>query len=115
MAEAITARGGAVHEHTRALKVDDDARTVDTDRGTITAGDIVVATHQPFPKDGAYFARAEPWRSYAIAVRVAGAVPDGMYISTGDSTRSVRNTAAGLVIVGGEGHKVGHETDTGPR
>lgn len=112
LAQAIVREGGVIHDHTRALEVDQDERTVTTARGTITARDIVIATHQPFPKDGAYFARGEPLRSYALALRVDGPRPEGMYISCDEPTRSVRSTADGHVIVGGEGHKVGHEDDT---
>jgi len=112
LAGAIVRDGGAIYDYTRALEVDEDARTVTTDRGTVTAGDIVIATHQPFPLAGGYFARGEPWRSYALALQIEGAGPQGMYISCDETTRSVRSTAGGFVIVGGEGHKVGHDDDT---
>lgn len=115
LAQAIRADGGAVFECTRALHVDDGSATVTTDRGVVQAGAIVLATHLPFPPDGGYFARSEPLRSYALAVRVAGQRPTGMYISIDEPTRSVRSTADGWVIVGGEGHKVGHDDDTTER
>ena len=38
-----------------------------------------------------------------------------MYISSGSPTRSVRSTADGWTILGGEGHKVGHDDDTRQR
>ncbi|HVE94008.1 MAG TPA: FAD-dependent oxidoreductase [Acidimicrobiales bacterium] len=112
LAQAIVRDGGSVHDHTRALEVDEDTHTVTTDRGTISAGDVVIASHQPFPLHGGYFARAEPWRSYVLALSVDGPRPEGMYISCDEQTRSVRSTAAGHVLVGGEGHKVGHDDDT---
>jgi Rieske Fe-S protein len=65
--------------------------------------------------EGAYFARAHPYRSYAMAVRLAGDRPRGMYISAESPTRSVRSTADGWVVLGGEGHKVGHDDDTRQR
>ena len=60
---------------------------------------------------GAFFARTEPWRSYALAVTVDGQRPVDMYISVDSPTRSLR-TAGEHLIVGGEGHKVGDAHDT---
>ena len=70
---------------------------------------VIVATHIPFLDRGAYFARTHPERSYAIAVEIAGPVPQGMYISSSGS-HSLRAHPDGdgeLLLVGGEGHKVG--------
>jgi Rieske Fe-S protein len=75
----------------------------------------VLATHLPFPDDGGYFARVEPMRSYALALRIGGRRPLGMYISIDEPTRSVRSTTEDWVIVGGEGHKVGQDDDTTER
>lgn len=111
LARAVQGAGGAVLEHTRALDIDDDTGRVTTDRGVITADAIVLATHVPISDAGAHFARMEPMRSYAVALR-ADQRPRGMYISVDEPTRSVRSTPDGWVIVGGEGHKVGHDDDT---
>ena len=115
LARAIAATGGLVFERTRALDV--EAGAVTTDRGVINAGAVVIATHLPFPLAGGYFARTEPQRSYALAGEPdpGHPVPQGMYISVDTPTRSVRPAPAGQVIVGGEGHKVGEETDTTAR
>jgi glycine/D-amino acid oxidase-like deaminating enzyme/nitrite reductase/ring-hydroxylating ferredoxin subunit len=114
LAEAIVAAGGAIYEHTRALELD-GGNVLHTDRGTITADHVVVATHIPFVDSGGYFGRMEPKRSYALAARVQGERPRGMYISADEPTRSVRSTADGWLILGGEGHKVGHDDDTTQR
>ena len=99
-----------VVEHTRATNVDEKTGLVSTTQGLVHAEHVVIATHLPFPEDGGYFARAEPKRSYAVSTRVADAArPRGMYISIDSPTRSVRSTPDGWLIVGGEGHKVGHE------
>lgn len=111
LARAVEAAGGSIFPHTRALAVDDDAGRVTTDRGEITADAIVLATHIPISDAGGHFARMEPKRSYATAFR-SDDRPRGMYISIDEQTRSVRSTADGWVIVGGEGHKVGHDDDT---
>jgi glycine/D-amino acid oxidase-like deaminating enzyme/nitrite reductase/ring-hydroxylating ferredoxin subunit len=110
LADAIAGAGGSLFEHTRAVAVDDDGR-VTTDRGVISADAIVLATHIPISDAGGHFARMEPKRSYAAAFR-AEKRPRGMYISIDAPTRSVRSTADGWTIVGGEGHKVGQDGDT---
>ena len=117
LADAVVAAGGRVHEHTRAVDVDEsDGRcVVTTDRGTITAGRVVLATHLPFLDQGGFFARAHPYRSYAIAVTAAGPAPAGMYITVEQPGRSLRRTGDGGLIVGGEGHKTGQDDDTRER
>jgi Rieske Fe-S protein len=91
---------------------------VRTPGGRITAEHIVVATHFPFPDRSLAFARVHPQRSYAITCRIAGEPPEGMFISAGSPTRSVRAVpAAGeeLLLVGGEGHRTGTGGDTTER
>ena len=59
-----------------------------------------------------------PQRSYAIACRIAGEPPDGMFISGDSPTRSVRAVpldGAELLLVGGEGHRTGSGGDTEER
>jgi glycine/D-amino acid oxidase-like deaminating enzyme/nitrite reductase/ring-hydroxylating ferredoxin subunit len=114
LAAAVVADGGAVLEDTRVLDVDEDRAgcTVRGPWGTITAGQVVVATHLPILDAGGFFARAHPYRSYALAARLEGPRPRGMYISAGAPTRSIRSTTDDWTILGGEGHKVGHEDDT---
>jgi glycine/D-amino acid oxidase-like deaminating enzyme/nitrite reductase/ring-hydroxylating ferredoxin subunit len=117
LVDAIVQSGGAVLEHTRALGV--ERRTggcmVTTASGTIDAGHVVVASHLPFLDRGGFFARAHPYRSYALAVRLEGERIGGMYISAESPTRSIRSTPGGWTILGGEGHKVGHDPDTRER
>jgi glycine/D-amino acid oxidase-like deaminating enzyme/nitrite reductase/ring-hydroxylating ferredoxin subunit len=105
-----------IYEHTHAVQVDAEERcTVRTPGGTVTAGHVVVATHYPFLDRSLAFARVHPQRSYAIACRIDGAPPEGMFISADDPTRSIRSVPVGgeeLLIVGGEGHRPGTGGDT---
>ena len=111
IAQAIRGEGGQIYEHTRAVAVSDgDPCTVRVENGReLQAGHVIVATHFPFPDRSGFFARIHPERSYALAVRIRGAVPQGMYIDTqGHSLRSQPAPGGGeLLLVGGASHKVG--------
>jgi glycine/D-amino acid oxidase-like deaminating enzyme/nitrite reductase/ring-hydroxylating ferredoxin subunit len=91
---------------------------VRTERGHVVEADrVVVATLLPFMNAGLFAARTEPARSYALGVRVVGSEPvGGMYISSGSPTRSIRSHPFGgagqFLVIGGEGHKTGHDHDT---
>ena len=108
----ILAGGGAVLEDTTALDIDAGSGTVTTDRGTISAAVIVVASHVPFADTGLYTARMMASRSYAVAFRHQGTSLSGMHISVDEPIRSLRATGDGHIIVAGEAHPVGEEEDT---
>jgi glycine/D-amino acid oxidase-like deaminating enzyme len=113
------AYGLTIFEQTRVFALEETSEGVQlkTSTGaTIDARCAVLATLLPFDDIGGFFAKTEPVRSYAMAVRVAGGVPDGMYLGVDAPTRSVRplrfdDGGVGLVI-GGNGHRVGEEPDT---
>jgi glycine/D-amino acid oxidase-like deaminating enzyme/nitrite reductase/ring-hydroxylating ferredoxin subunit len=110
--DATVEKGGVAFEQTRALSLDAGAGTVVTDRGTVTADLIIVATHLPFGSSGGYFARTSVARSYAVAFADGIHPLQGMYISVDEPIRSLRSTGDGFVIVGGENHPVGEDEDT---
>ena len=120
LAAALEERGGRLFEATRVVKLDVSERPqLTTEAGaTITASDVVVATLMPVFDRGLFFARCTAMRSYAIAVRTAsGAGIDGMLISADAPTRSIRSARdpareGELVLVGGEGHVTGEESET---
>lgn len=118
LSRAVTERPGcAVHEGTRALDVhgDDNRIAVDTDRGRITAQHVVLATLIPIVDRGFEFAREEPLSAYGVAGAIEGHVPEGMYLSAEQPTRSIRHYLAAdetfLIVVGGS-HKTGQERQT---
>lgn len=118
MARALAGTGGRIHEHTRAVEIDQDGDrlTVKTEQGhAITARHVVVATLLPFGLTGAYFARTRPTQSHGIAVRLPREAPAGMAISVDSPVRSTRPWPGGgpngLIVVGG-GHEVGSGDDT---
>jgi glycine/D-amino acid oxidase-like deaminating enzyme/nitrite reductase/ring-hydroxylating ferredoxin subunit len=107
LAAAIAGDGSHVLEGARALDVlERSPCVVRTTRGTVTAESVVVATHYPFLDRGLFFARLEVQRSYCIAARVRGPLPQGLSISAGTPTRSVRSYGE-LLVVGGESHATG--------
>lgn len=76
-----------------------------------TADWVVLATLLPFPLRTLMFATSTPSRSYAMAARISGRMPQDMYLSADSPTHSLRTalSAAGeeLLLVGGHGHPVG--------
>jgi len=119
LARALEDAGATIHEQTTATGVSErGGPVVHTDSGhDVRAGHVVVATLMPFLDRGLFFSRLTATRSYAIAVRAGGEVPEGMFISVDSPTRSVRAHPAPdghgeLLIVGGEGHVTGEEGDT---
>jgi glycine/D-amino acid oxidase-like deaminating enzyme/nitrite reductase/ring-hydroxylating ferredoxin subunit len=119
IAAALEGEGGRIFEHTLATRLHDgEPCQVETTGGRITAGHVVVATHYPFPDRALFFARLHGERSYCIAAPVSGPPSPGMFISASSPTRSIRFHPEGdreLLIVSGEGHKVGQGGPTTPR
>ena len=120
LAAAFASEGGRVYEHTRATGVEGSGRRrVVTGGGSIGADHVLLATHIPFLDSGLFFARTHPERSYVVAARVDQAsLPHGMYINVSSPTRSLRTHPVGgerVLLVGGEGHKVGQDEDTPAR
>lgn len=120
LAARIPGAGSFVFEHTRALDVEEgDPCRVITDQGVVQARDVVVATHYPILDRGLFFARVFPWREYVICVHAdEGSDPNGMYINTGEPTRSVRTAPSPhglLLVIGGEKHRPGEDPDTNER
>ena len=120
LVDALAAGGCRIFEGTRAVEVDshEQPAVVKTAGGRVVADQVVVATHYPFLDRSLAFARVHPERSYALVCRIAGTPPDGMLISAGSPTRSVRAVPVDgeeLLLVGGEGHRTGTGGDTEER
>ncbi|MFN2451033.1 MAG: FAD-dependent oxidoreductase [Candidatus Dormibacteria bacterium] len=121
LARAVEQGGGVIHERSRATGVrrEGGRRVVRTRAGEVAAGHVVIATLLPFLDSGGYFARCEPSRSYAIAVQAAEAPGlSGMYLGVDQPARSVRpfrDAGDSLLVIEGEQHKTGQESNTPAR
>jgi glycine/D-amino acid oxidase-like deaminating enzyme/nitrite reductase/ring-hydroxylating ferredoxin subunit len=111
LAARIPGEGSHVFERSPVLGVDDgDPCVVETGAGSVTADQVVIATHMPLLDRGLYFARVHPERSYVVAARLRGGAPSGMYLSTESPAHSIRAhpfDGGELLLVGGESHKTG--------
>lgn len=109
LADDIAARGGAIHERTRVTGLTEGSPCkVTTERGTtITAQDVVVATHYPVFDRALHFARLSPRRELVVAAPMpASEAPEHMYVTNDMDKRSVRTAPLDegrrLLIVTGE-------------
>ncbi|MFD6222807.1 FAD-dependent oxidoreductase [Nocardia asteroides] len=112
LAADVEAHGAPIFESTRAqsLRHRDGEVVIGTEHGEVRAADVVVATGTPIFDRGGFFARLTAQRSYLAAFRVPGPVPQEMYLSAGQPTRSLRvfpDTDGDVLFVGGSGHEVG--------
>ncbi|MFF2842782.1 FAD-dependent oxidoreductase [Paenarthrobacter sp. NPDC057981] len=113
LAADIREHGGLVVEDVQVQNVGSSLPLeVSTRKGTFTADTVVIATGTPILDRGLYFAKLEPNRSYAAALRPSPGtqLPQAMYLSIDAPTRSQRThpTAEGeLLLVGGYGHTGG--------
>jgi glycine/D-amino acid oxidase-like deaminating enzyme/nitrite reductase/ring-hydroxylating ferredoxin subunit len=117
LAKGIPDNGSYLFENTRVQKVEEgEPCQVITDKGTVIAQNVIVATHLPILDQGLFFAKAYPKRSYIIGARIEKSkAPEGMFIGIGEQYRSIRTTPYQdglLLLIGGEGHKVGTVSDT---
>lgn len=108
LVDQLRQHGGTLHQGHRVRSVSKDGRPTARLAGgaALSADHLVLATGTPILDRGLYFAKLEPQRSYVLAFD--GAEPmDGMYLSAGSDTRSVRDAPGGKLVVGGAGHVVG--------
>ena len=79
-----------------------------TEGGSITADQIIVATHFPMlNKHGGYFLKLYQHRSYVLALKGAADV-QGMYVDESEKGLSFRNYGENLLLGGGD-HRTGKQ------
>jgi glycine/D-amino acid oxidase-like deaminating enzyme/nitrite reductase/ring-hydroxylating ferredoxin subunit len=114
LAEDLTRHGGRIFERTRITGLDEGepCRLATEVGATVTAREVVVATHYPIFDRAALFTRLVPRRELVVAAPIAADDdPGGMYVTTEDNTRSVRTApyrdGQRLLIITGEHFKPG--------
>ncbi|MGF1538322.1 MAG: FAD-dependent oxidoreductase, partial [Elainellaceae cyanobacterium] len=119
IAAMIPGDGSCVFEQTRVRTVEGESpsKVITNDGPTVTAQDVIVATHLPILDQGLFFAKTYPQRSYIVGARIDSAKEiHGMYIGVGEKYRSLRTTPTDdgdtMLLMGGEGHKVGEDSET---
>ena len=97
-----------IREHTRAVKIEKGC--VRTDRGSVQAEKIIVATHFPIlNRRGLYFMKQYQQRSYVLALEGAQRLK-GMYLDASNRGFSFR-TQGDTLILGGGSHRTGGKSD----
>ncbi|MEU9350960.1 FAD-dependent oxidoreductase [Streptomyces griseoloalbus] len=111
LAGDLIARGGRVHEDTTVVGLEEGSpcRLSTATGATVTARDVVVATHYPIFDRALLFTRLSPRRELVVAGPIpADRDPGGMYITPEENTRSVRTAPYGedgtrrLLVITGE-------------
>ena len=111
LARRAAEAGAAIHEHSRVLELDTKAKRAVTAGGSVTAREIVMATHTP---KGVHLVQAEMpvHREYALAFEWDGNAAPGPGIFWWKATEhlSIRTLQAGphhFLVCAGQEHKVG--------
>jgi glycine/D-amino acid oxidase-like deaminating enzyme/nitrite reductase/ring-hydroxylating ferredoxin subunit len=120
LAKAVQACGGRLFERSRAMSFEcDRGWHVKTDRGTVTAGDVVIATNITVKSPVGYANRTQPRSHVVMAFRPEDpAAVDGMFISIDDPTHSIRtgwDADGPLIITLGPRFNTGQDGDVARR
>ena len=123
IADVLQKNGGVLYENTRVTGVrSGEPARVETAHATVTARFVVVATNSPMNDRVSMHTKQAPYHTYVIGISVpAGSIEPALYWDTQEPFHYVRLLPAGapgeddVLIVGGEDHKAGHESDVTAR
>ena len=120
LAGAVSALGGRIFEQSRAIEFDESRRwRVATDRGTVDADNIVVATNMTVKSPLGMANRTQPRSHVAMAFRLDDATAvDGMFLGIDEPTRSLRtgrDAQGSLLVALGPKFDTGHDGDVASR
>ena len=112
LVDDLRRHGGTLHQNIRVQSIPGKGRPVLhlEDGRRLATQRVVLATGMPILDRAMHFARLEPERSYGLAY-TGVEPPEGMFLSAGASSRSVRDLprpdGSRALLVGGAGHTVG--------
>jgi Rieske Fe-S protein len=115
---AFVAMHGQIFEDTQVVAIDEgDPCRVISDRGVVTARDVIVAAHVPIVNRVLLHAKLAAYRTYVVGIDLEAdaGVGDGLYWDLAEPYHYIRAQAIGgrrYLLVGGEDHKVGEADDT---
>lgn len=115
LAKYVKEKGNKIYTHTIAkeIKKSDDKYIVKTDKFSISASYIIIASHYPFFKvKGLYSAKMYQSMSYLIAIETKKQLPSGMYISVSNPNITIRRAKyneKNVLLIGGGDNKTGKE------
>jgi len=105
LAREIDGDGSHVFENTQAILLKDGAvKEVITDKGSIKASNVVIATHIPFYDPDHLKDHLQQGRSYVLGIYTQTEFPDGMFVEFNPvhTYRTTPTPKGQLVIVAGE-------------
>jgi glycine/D-amino acid oxidase-like deaminating enzyme/nitrite reductase/ring-hydroxylating ferredoxin subunit len=116
LAKAYEAAGGILIQQCRVTTVKkNDLLEIETECGKVRSKKLIYATHVPPGVNLLHF-RCAPYRSYAMALKLAGnKYPDGLAYDMYDPYHYYRTQEIDgekFLIAGGEDHKTAHEENT---
>ena len=116
LAQRIAGGGSYIFEETRMLDVEEgEPCRVETDRGTIIAEDVFVASNVPSLNRFILHTKIAAYRTYAIAARAKREIIRSLYWDVDDPYHYIRTfdyRGAQYLVIGGEDHKTGQESHT---
>ena len=119
LARAVNGDGSFVFEESPATGFRDGSpAVVDTERGSVRAKDIIVATNLPIGDNGLFAGRCYAHRSYIVAGRSAVPPLDATFVSVDEPMRSILTVdvdGTSYVLAGGEGHAATVSVDSAER
>ncbi len=112
VANIVSASGGKIFEHSKALSLEEGSGSVTTVKlaaGSVTAKEVIVATYAPFNSPGTTQYKKGMYSSYVFEVRLPkGVFTEGLYWDTKSPYHYFRIDRRGQfdrMILGGEDHR----------
>lgn len=119
LAERLPEGTARIFESTRVVNVEDGAPAlVRTEHGTVRARQVLVTANVPVNQRGLLQTKLTAYRTYAIASRLTTPIERALFWDDEDPYHYVRTWSSNgdtWIIIGGEDHRTGSETDTDSR